>query len=204
MTPNGGALVQAVHEMQRRLRVAEPPPPRERRDGIELNFGSALGVVFHAYTDASDEAIDGVPGGRRGYQVLVAATRDTPDSQTGLAVRLGVDTSTMVGLIDDLECAGLVERRIDRADRRRRQIVATERGRLLDASVRKKMQLAEDNILRCFDSAEREAFRSMLGRLAACARDDDATRRTAEPPGPDLDRPAARLDHRQSQWARTV
>jgi MarR family transcriptional regulator, transcriptional regulator for hemolysin len=81
----------------------------------------------------------------------------------------------MVGLIDDLENAGLVERRIDRADRRRRQIVATERGRLLDASVRKKMQLAEDDILRCFDSTEREAFREMLGRLATRARKADAT-----------------------------
>jgi DNA-binding MarR family transcriptional regulator len=204
MNPNGGALVQAVHEMQRRLRVAEPAPPRERRDDIELNVGFALGVVFHSYTDAADEAIEEVPGGRRGYQVLVAATRDTPDSQAGLAVQLGVDTSTMVGLIDDLEYAGLVERRIDRADRRRRQIVATERGRLLDASVRKKMQLAEDNILRCFDSTEQQAFREMLGRLATRAREADATQGTADPPCADPDRPAARLDHRQSQWAQTV
>ena len=191
--------MQSVHEKRQRLRIAGLEPPREPRDDIDLNFGVALGVVFHAYTDAADKAIEEVPGGRRGYQVLVAATRGTPGSQAELAVQLGVDTSTMVGLIDDLECVGLVERRIDRADRRRRHIVATDRGRVVDASVRERMQLAEEHILGCLDSTEQEAFRDVLGRLAARARSTDAIHGNAGP-----DRRGATLDHPQPQLAQTA
>jgi hypothetical protein len=54
-------------------------------DASDRGFGFMLGVVFRSYADAADEAIEEVPGGRRGYQVLVGAIRDTPDSQAALA-----------------------------------------------------------------------------------------------------------------------
>jgi MarR family transcriptional regulator for hemolysin len=138
-------------------------------------------------------------------QVLVGAIRDTPDSQAALALQLSVDTSTMVRLIDDLEYAGLVERRIDPADRRRRHLVATDRGRRLDASVRAKIQLAEDHVLRCLESKERETFREMLGRLTSRAGKADVTRGTAGTAGTrctNPDRRSTPLDHPQIRGRR--
>jgi hypothetical protein len=38
----------------------------ERRDASDRGFGFMLGVVFGSYADAADEAIEEVPGGRRG------------------------------------------------------------------------------------------------------------------------------------------
>ena len=182
------------------------------RDGRGLGF--MLGVVFRSFADAADEAIEEVPGGRRGYQVLVGAIRDTPDSQAALALQLSVDASAMVHLVDDLEHAGLVQRRIDPADRRRRRLVATARGRRLDASVRAKMQLAEDHVLRCLGSKERETFREMLGRLTSRAAEADAARGTAGAAGtsctnPDLRRtplnhPQIRARHSWVEWERAA
>jgi DNA-binding MarR family transcriptional regulator len=67
--------------------------------------------------------------------VLSAAAHGTVGSQLALALHLGVDRTVMTYLLDDLEAAGLIERRPDPADRRARQVVATRQGtKLLAAS----------------------------------------------------------------------
>src|ERR1039458_1283363 len=93
------------------------------------DLGWALGVVFRGYLRASQDALSDLPGGPRGFQVLAAAARDQHGSQLALAHRLGVDRTVMTYLLDDLEAAGLIERRPDPADRRARRILATARGR---------------------------------------------------------------------------
>ena len=64
----------------------------------------------------------------RGYQVLASAAQSTVGSQLALAQHLGIDRTVMTYLLDDLEAAGLIERRPDPADRRARRIVATRQG----------------------------------------------------------------------------
>src|SRR4051794_20112205 len=49
--------------------------------------------------------------------------------QKTLALRIGIDGSTLVRLIDILESRGLVERRTDPTDRRARLLHLTEAGR---------------------------------------------------------------------------
>src|SRR6202046_5973915 len=71
--------------------------------------GWGLAGVFRAYVKAADAVTDGIPGGHRGYQVLVAAARDEPGSQAALAQRLGMDRTVMTYLLDDLEAAALGE-----------------------------------------------------------------------------------------------
>lgn len=89
--------------------------------------------------------------------------------QGALAQRLGVDRTVMTYLIDDLEEAGLVERRADPLDRRSRHIVATPRGQALWADTEQRLQEAEDHVLGVLSTAERATFRAMLQRLAARA-----------------------------------
>lgn len=57
-------------------------------------------------------------------------------TQSELASRLGLDTSTLVRLIDLLEARGLIERRIDPGDRRARLIDLTLSGRQEVARIR--------------------------------------------------------------------
>ena len=71
------------------------------------------------------------PFGVTGRQcaVLIAVDSQPPLSQQGVARRLGVDRTTMVALIDELEGKGLVQRRRDPDDRRKNVVALTETGR---------------------------------------------------------------------------
>jgi DNA-binding MarR family transcriptional regulator len=133
---------------------------------VESDLGWALGTVMRSYMAAAHDAVDGVPGGPRGYQVLAAAGRGEPGSQLALAHRLGVDRTVMTYLLDDLETAGLVERRPDPADRRARRVVLTEAGTARLCDVERRLRTAEEHVLGPLEPAERETLRTLLRRLA--------------------------------------
>jgi DNA-binding MarR family transcriptional regulator len=159
------------------------------------DLGWALGVVFRAYAKAASVAFSELPGGPRGYQVLASAARGQPGSQLELARHLGVDRTVMTYLLDDLEKAGLIERRPDPQDRRARQIVATASGRERLDRLDQRMQAAERHVLAGLDAeADRRAFRALLFQLAAHADALDPVRNRCEvvteagppcAPGPD-------------------
>jgi DNA-binding MarR family transcriptional regulator len=140
---------------------------------LEDDLGWTLGVVFRWYIKAANAVVNDLPGGPRGYQVLAAAAQNQADRQSTLAQRLGVDRTVMTYLIDDLEKAGLVERKPDPADRRNRQILATEQGQALWTDVGERLQYAEDQVLGMLAQDERETFRALLRRVAARANELD-------------------------------
>ena len=137
---------------------------------LSEDLGWALGAVFRAYLKAAKGAFADVPGGARGYQVLAAAARSHPGSQLELAQHLGVDRTVMTYLLDDLEGAGLIERRPDPADRRARRIQATAPGRELLEGLALRLRTADQQVLAGLpDDADRRAFRVLLRRLAVSA-----------------------------------
>jgi DNA-binding MarR family transcriptional regulator len=133
---------------------------------LDVDLGWALGTVKRAYLNAADDVVARVPGGPRGYLVLATAGRGQPSSQLALAQHLGVDRTVMTYLLDDLEQAGLVERRPDPADRRARRVLMTEAGRALLAELREELGHAEERLLEPLDEQDRVTFRSLLQRLA--------------------------------------
>ena len=130
------------------------------------DLGWGLGTVFRAYVTAAHAAVADLPGGPRGYQVLAAAAHGTVGSQLALAQHLGVDRTVMTYLLDDLEAAGLIERRPDPADRRARRIVATRQGTKLLAALDDRLQTAEAHLLTPLDPKARESFRAQVRVLA--------------------------------------
>ncbi len=60
--------------------------------------------------------------------VLDTVARHQPVSQRQISDHLGLDASDVVGVLDILEEAGMVQRRRDPADRRRHAVVLTEVG----------------------------------------------------------------------------
>ena len=111
------------------------------------DLGWGLGTIFRAYVKAAHTAVADLPGGPRGYQVLSAAAQGSVGSQLALAQHLGVDRTVMTYLLDDLEVAGLIERRPDPADRRARQILATQKGNQLLTSLDDLLRAAEAHLL---------------------------------------------------------
>ena len=115
----------------------------------------------------------------RAHAVLAAAV--TGDhTQTELARMVGLDKTTMVVTMDELEAAGLAERRPAPADRRARVIAVTPAGR-------KKLKQAEeigdrlrDDVLSALPEEDRETFVDALTTLA-CGRLSEPVQCTAQP-----------------------
>jgi DNA-binding MarR family transcriptional regulator len=141
---------------------------------VESDLGWALGAVTRSYLRIAAEAVADVPGGPRGYQVLSSAARGDAGTQLAMAQRLGVDRTVMTYLLDDLEKAGLVERKPDPADRRARRVVLTEDGRARLCDVERRLRRVEDHVLGPLDPSERDTLRTLLQRLAVANGEDRA------------------------------
>src|ERR1700676_3864938 len=135
-------------------------------DALADDLGWGLGTVFRAYVSAAHAAVADLPGGPRGYQVLSAAAQGAVGSQLALAQHLGVDRTVMTYLLDDLEGAGLIERRPDPADRRARRVVATQLGAELLATLDDRLREAEAYLLAPLDKEASETFRAQVRVLA--------------------------------------
>ena len=133
---------------------------------VESDLGWALRTVFRTYHRSAEGVLADLPGGPRGYLVLTSVGRGDPPSQLALAQQLGVDRTVMTYLLDDLEKAGLVERRPDPADRRARRVVLTASGQERLCAVERELAGVEDRVLAPLEASERDVLRDLLRRLA--------------------------------------
>lgn len=88
-----------------------------------------------------------------------------PTPQQLLADQLRLDASSMVCLLNDLEDAGFVVRRRDRADRRRAIVQLTDRGERTLCEVDRAVEVVEQELLTGLDAAERGTLHALLSRL---------------------------------------
>jgi MarR family transcriptional regulator, transcriptional regulator for hemolysin len=101
----------------------------------------------------------------RQHQVLIAAL-DAEHTQTQLANILGLDKTTMMVTLDELEREGLAERRPVPSDRRARLVAVTAAGRKLLRKADKAFGEANERVLMRLPEAERSVFLQALERLA--------------------------------------
>jgi DNA-binding MarR family transcriptional regulator len=165
----------------------DPNPPSQLPEidwsaqGIETELGWALPVTYRAFSRVATSAITDVPGGPRGYQVLVAITTEPPSSQLALAHRLGIDKTQMTYVVDGLEAGGFVERRPDPRDRRVRQVHPTDAGRALLATARDGLRAAEGVLMAHLTDDEQTQLRRLLARVALGAGDVEAAAADSTP-----------------------
>ena len=84
--------------------------------------------------------------------------------QQELGAVMGIDRSTMVLLIDQLESAGLAKRRPSATDRRAREVAITPKGRRLLQRARRMISEVEDEVLAGLTPAERRELLTLLRR----------------------------------------
>ena len=137
--------------------------------GVEDDLGWALGTVMRAHLRTAQDVVGGLPGGPRGYQVMVAAATGESGSQLALAQQLGVDRTVMTYLLDELERAGLVERKPDPADRRVRRVTLTAEGTGRLCALERSLRAAEEHLMEPLDAEERATLRALLLRVATRA-----------------------------------
>ena len=84
--------------------------------------------------------------------------------QQEIGAAMGIDPSTMVSLIDQLETAGLAARRPRPTDRRAREVAITPKGRRVLKQGRELAMQVEDDVLRGLSGAERRQLLALLRR----------------------------------------
>ena len=90
-----------------------------------------------------------------------------PISQHELGAQLGIDRTTMVELIDDLERQGAVMRRRNPADRRSYAISLTAKGRVLQKKAARVFDDATNEVFAPLKLSEQDNLAEMLRRVIA-------------------------------------
>jgi DNA-binding MarR family transcriptional regulator len=151
-----------VTDSETRLRPA-PGPPREL-----LSSGSfllkRLGFLLKERGFQAFEATGLTP---YHHAVLALLEEDPRETQATIADALGYDRSHLVGLLDELEDRGLIERRRDPADRRRHLVSLTPDGKLALGKLREVVRRLEDEFFAPLDPTQRETLKSLLLELAS-------------------------------------
>ena len=89
--------------------------------------------------------------------------------QQELSSDMGIDPSAMVKLINELEDAGLAERRRRPGDRRAWEVTITPKGRRALQRARRVVSEAQDEVLGGLTAAERRQLLTLLRRALASA-----------------------------------
>jgi DNA-binding MarR family transcriptional regulator len=89
--------------------------------------------------------------------------------QQQLSSDMGIDPSAMVKLIDELESAGLAERRRRPSDRRAWQVAITPTGRRTLARAKRLATQVEDEVLGGLSAADRRQLLTLLRRALVAA-----------------------------------
>jgi len=151
--------------------VATQSPEKRSSDAGPLPaLAGRLGYLMkHAYVrlaglTGSALAPFGISG--RECAVLIAIDERAPLSQQEVARRMGVDRTTMVALIDDLEGKGLVQRRQDPDDRRKNVVLLTEAGRTTLRGATAATEQAERRFLASLSGDRSVAFTAALHAVA--------------------------------------
>ncbi|MFF5574612.1 MULTISPECIES: MarR family winged helix-turn-helix transcriptional regulator [Streptomyces] len=107
---------------------------------------------------------------RMWHHVVLSAVRDlAPVAQADLGRGIRLDPKDLVGVLNDLQAAGLVVREPDPKDRRKNAVSLTEQGARLLKRCEKAARAANDELLAPLSAAEREQFLEMLLRISATA-----------------------------------
>jgi DNA-binding MarR family transcriptional regulator len=91
-------------------------------------------------------------------------------TQHALGACVGIDPSSMVATIDELEAKGLVERRPHPSDRRAHALHLTRRGRQTLARGGEIARVAHEELLAPLNEEERKTLHELLLRLALATR----------------------------------
>ncbi|WP_338784269.1 MarR family winged helix-turn-helix transcriptional regulator [Streptomyces sp. DG1A-41] len=104
---------------------------------------------------------------RMWHHVVLSAVRDLgPVAQADLGRAVRLDPKDLVGILNDLQAAGLVVREPDPKDRRKNAVSLTARGARLLTRCEKAARAANDELLAPLSEAEREQFTGMLLRIS--------------------------------------
>ncbi|MFD8543122.1 MarR family winged helix-turn-helix transcriptional regulator [Streptomyces sp. NPDC059649] len=165
--PSGALTRESVIARQPRTKTPVPIDAHEPwMRGLHADTGYLLyrlglrsGQLFNAFLQESGVRL-------RHYALLRFLATSEGALQRELSARLGYDPSAIVGLVDDLEKLGFVERRPAPDDRRSRIVVLTEEGRAFLRDTDASGLRVTNELLDPLKPAERKTLHELLLRIA--------------------------------------
>jgi DNA-binding MarR family transcriptional regulator len=138
-------------------------PPQE----LVASSGFLLKRLGWAIKDRTFAAFEEAGESPYHYSILAVLEESPRETQATIADALGYDKSWLVGLLDELEEDGSIERRRDPADRRRHLVSLKPAGKKKLARLRAISQQVEEEFFSGLEPAQRESLHALLRELAA-------------------------------------
>ena len=126
-------------------------------------LGYRLRLAQQAVFRDFGESVSDLPPGHVGILLIIDANPGV--TQTRLAHAVGLDRSTLVGVLHALEARSLVERRRGK-DRRTKGLLLTRAGRALVTDLKRRIRVHERRVAARLTAEERTQLLELLARLA--------------------------------------
>jgi DNA-binding MarR family transcriptional regulator len=139
------------------------PDPRLHAGALPQLLGYRLRLAQQAVFRDFAASVHGLSPGRVGLLITIDANPGI--TQSRLAESAERDRSTMVGVLDQLEARGLIERRRGE-DRRTNGLWLTRGGRTLLARALRAITRHEQRIAARLSAAERRRLLALLGKIS--------------------------------------
>lgn len=145
-----------------------PPDPSPKPEVAEFagQLFFRLWRASHTQTDAALQSVGLTPPL---FAVLNYVHAHDGAIQQQIGSAMGIDPSTMVALIDQLEGDGLAKRRPRPQDRRAREVVITPKGQRTLKRARALAEQVEDDVLQGLSAAERGQLVALLRKAFAAS-----------------------------------
>ena len=141
--------------------------PGGSRSELEFRFSRLLILAARRWSTHIDEVIrqrTGQPRSR--WQTLAAlAFSEGPTATIELAERMAVQWPSLIRTLNDLEAEGLIERRLNPADKRSRLVSITGKGLAVFAEVKTVLDPTRAELLAGFPDEELAAAERLLERF---------------------------------------
>src|SRR3954466_10957124 len=136
----------------------------KRRPKVDVDLMFLLGQASHALETEMTAKLQALGVSPRAHCVLAHA-RDGELTQSQVAEQCALDKTTMVVTMDELERAGLAERRPSSSDRRARIIAVTGAGERIVAEGTRIADRVHREVLEALPEGEQDVLVSALTRL---------------------------------------
>jgi DNA-binding MarR family transcriptional regulator len=144
--------------------VTESPDTPTSPEALTANLGWLLSQASHVLKTELTAALEEVGVSPRAYHVLSTALGGEK-TQIDLAKAVGLDKTTMVVTLDELEAAGLAKRTPSTRDRRARVVSVTKAGERKVAQAEEIVERVQAEVLGELPARERKLFLESLAAL---------------------------------------
>jgi DNA-binding MarR family transcriptional regulator len=149
------------------MSIPELKQPASLPDELRACTGFLLARVGLAMKHAAVDEFEREGFSPYQYSVLAVLAEGVKETQATIADTLDLDRGQLVGVLDELEEAGLIERKRDLSDRRRHMVSLTPAGKKQLVKMRGMVKRIEDAFLEPLDEKARAALHDALLVIAA-------------------------------------